>query len=260
MVIYISTLFGPSVALAFYMALCLFRYDPLSLLSVHFSTYENLKYLPLLNLLGVFCVIQGERIYSLTVLSLICTCHTSLSIINLLTTRIRRTRPIYKTCHFFLETLRCFNELKIVASSAEYYITRVTTFYQIGGFFFAVVDGFGAVRMNHLLPFPLNVTPIVSFALVLAVASVMVPMATEVHETSHAFLLQIKREIYHVCGSRNLGLMRRVVQSNKPYIIYSGTGKYHIYENKRGTKISYFEYIMNYVINAILSVPSFSHI
>lgn len=117
------------------------------------------------------------------------------------------------------------------------------------GFYVEVCFFYIAVMSYKRLPKAVYLFCVTLAVLVLIAISVMMPMIVDIHEVSLHIIREGKRALAH---KRDIRFKRKLLASLEPYKLYGGIGNFRFYFNQRSTKITYYEIILTYLIDAIL--------
>jgi len=160
----------------------------------------------------------------------------------LLATEKRKHLPFQS--HFFLKSYTNLRLFIILCKFQEV----VTLFLMCVGFCMAVACNFVCVRGYSEVPAFLFFSAPVGSGLTCTLIQVLVPRAVYFYDKTTTLLQQWKQ----TCASRNHYLSVRL-RSLPPLKLYVGTGEYKLFYFKQATRITFYDTILSYTINALLT-------
>jgi hypothetical protein len=167
----------------------------------------------------------------------------------------RRTSDVRNSFQNFQNLVKLYQRLNIVMVDMEIFTTPVALAIMSGGLGMEIVSVFLVIRLQALFRISLpSYSCFVFFSFVIPIiAHMALPDAVQVFEGTDRIIRMWNLEC---CGIReNRGYCLRKIRSLRPCSLYAGGWNVRLYPIRRSTKMTYYSLMIDYVTNALISVP-----
>jgi hypothetical protein len=125
-----------------------------------------------------------------------------------------------------------------------------------GIFIVDVVCNFGTLKLYNIIPMPFYLFfPSVSI-LISVLCPIMMPMVVNIYENVNTLNVKWRQNCIHKdCSVFEMKYLKRKIKSIKVIRVCGGILEYTLYEMNNSTKARFLFEMINYTINAILSIP-----
>jgi hypothetical protein len=121
-------------------------------------------------------------------------------------------------------------------------------------FILSVVFNFATSKMHHIIPMPLYLyAPSVSILIPITI-HFMLKMGIDVHTISHEMVAKKWGRV--ICIRGNKKYVRRRIKATRVLRFHGGFLGFKVYDLTKSTKPAYYEAILIYTINALLSIDT----
>jgi hypothetical protein len=221
--------------------------------------YANRLYFIVRIPITLIFAIQVCRTLPFLVVSGTVACYLTLSCISHLE---RITRESMAFCKYFQfkdkisQIFSKYDELAIVLNIGQYYISSTCITAMSGVFIIDVVCNFVTLKLYHVIPMPFYLYfPSVSVVLPILIMT-LVPIIVNTYENGNDLRIKWGQNCIHHGSISEMKYLKRRLKGIRVVRVYGGILGYNLYVMNNSLKAAFLFEIINYTINALLSIPS----
>ncbi len=149
-----------------------------------------------------------------------------------------------------------YAELDIIFKICHNYIITIC-FFGFGAIFVLdVICNFVTIKLVHVVPMPFYLYfPSVSI-LIPIIVTILLPILVQIYENSDKLRVKWGQNIHHGSSVSEMKYLKRRLRAINVVRIYGGLFGFSLWEMNNSTKTAYLFEMVNYTVNALLSIPS----